>query len=217
MRQFAPSTAMYQYETFIILFCVIWQLTNKRLTTNIAASIREEIHGSVGNVADMAKAAEWLSFRVGLHGIWWQQTFQALMSGESISFWHRKNTIETCTNLSRCDRARRNDVGSHPARTILDRNTIRQGIDTGFGNGYMGLEGHTPVVDGGTDEDNSSAGSNRWWLNWKIVSANDRQMVGFAKWCTHESSSPFCVCLLTLLDTEELPWGCYKSPRRQYP
>ena len=42
-------------------------------------------------------------------------------------------------------------------------------------------------------------------------------MVGFTGWCTHESLNPFCACLLTPLDTEELPWGYCKSPRRQYP
>jgi hypothetical protein len=41
---------------------------------------------------------------------------------------------EAYTNLSLRNRTGRNNIGSQTARTILDCDTVRQGIDAGFGN-----------------------------------------------------------------------------------
>lgn len=70
------------------------------------------------------------------------------------------------THLCLCNRTRCDDVGGHAPRAIFERNTVRQSVDTSLGDRHVGLERHTTVVNGSTDEDDSTASSKGRRLNY---------------------------------------------------
>ena len=70
------------------------------------------------------------------------------------------------TYLRLCNRTRCDNIGGHATRTILERDTVRQSIDTSLGDRHVGLERHTPVVNSCADEDDSTTSSDGRWLNW---------------------------------------------------
>lgn len=75
------------------------------------------------------------------------------------------------------DWPRSNDIRSYPEWTILDGHGVRQGVDAGFGDSHMRLEGHCAVVDRSADEDDASAGAEWRGAHYETVRCDPNRQV----------------------------------------
>lgn len=83
-----------------------------------------------------------------------QQAIQSLLDVRYIHL-----TLALKTYLGLCNRAWRNDIRGHSARTVFDGHGIRQRVDSGFRNTDMGLERRSAVMESSANEDDTSTGS----------------------------------------------------------